>query len=225
LVGEIAEVRKKLRALEDENGLLKRKLEALESRKGDMEQEIDMGRKALTKAEESKACARKSEDQAVLKEQQVRQLLDDREKQCFELESEISVLKVELSQSATNLEKTRNKAESMQQRCDVLSKECSLERKAKIEMERCMKVAKKKAEPACPSGGDGGADATMLGMTLNMLRCSVCKDRFKDVVITRCFHLFCSQCTEENLKNRHRKCPACGEKFGSDDVQKVYFTH
>ena len=34
-------------------------------------------------------------------------------------------------------------------------------------------------------------DSDMLEMTLGMLRCSVCKDRFKSVAITRCFHLFC----------------------------------
>lgn len=66
---------------------------------------------------------------------------------------------------------------------------------------------------------------TMLDITLNMLRCSVCKDRFKEVAITRCFHLFCRECIDENLRNRSRKCPACGEKFGQDDVKQVYFTH
>jgi E3 ubiquitin-protein ligase BRE1 len=65
---------------------------------------------------------------------------------------------------------------------------------------------------------------TMLDITLNMLRCSVCKDRFKEVAITRCFHLFCKECIDENLRNRSRKCPACGEKFGQDDVKQVYFT-
>ncbi len=67
--------------------------------------------------------------------------------------------------------------------------------------------------------------SAMLEMTLNMLRCSVCKDRFKQVAITKCFHLFCRECISENLKNRNRKCPACGEKFGQDDVKSVYFAH
>lgn len=80
------------------------------------------------------------------------------------------------------------------------------------------------------SSGKGGkkkdsVDQDMLDMTLEMLRCSVCRDRFKNVAITRCFHLFCKECIDENLRNRHRKCPACGEKFGQDDVANVYFTH
>lgn len=137
------------------------------------------------------------------------------------------------------------------------------------------------------AGGSGRAgmnpeDADMLEMTLGMLRCSVCKDRFKSCAITRyvlltvlwraalasnsalrcslpvfgavhtlppllfgaaglppvphhhgplltisvqyrCFHLFCKECIDENLRNRSRKCPACGEKFGQDDVTPVYF--
>lgn len=71
----------------------------------------------------------------------------------------------------------------------------------------------------------GTEDAELLEITLGMLRCSVCRDRFKEVAITRCFHLFCKPCIDENLRNRHRKCPACGEKFGQDDVKTIYFTH
>lgn len=67
-------------------------------------------------------------------------------------------------------------------------------------------------------------DSAMLEMTLGMLRCSVCKDRFKEVALTRCFHLFCKECIDENLRNRQRKCPACGEKFGQDDVKSIFFT-
>jgi E3 ubiquitin-protein ligase BRE1 len=68
-------------------------------------------------------------------------------------------------------------------------------------------------------------DLDMLEMTLGMLRCSVCKDRFKSVTIKKCFHLFCKECIDENIRNRSRKCPACGEKFGHDDVANIYFTH
>lgn len=89
---------------------------------------------------------------------------------------------------------------------------------------------KKESISTSNNGADGSAsmsneDQAMLEMTLGMLRCSVCKDRFKNVAITRCFHLFCRECIEENLRNRSRKCPACGEKFGQDDVTNIYFTN
>jgi len=55
-----------------------------------------------------------------------------------------------------------------------------------------------------------------------MVTCSVCQTRTKDVTIQRCHHTFCSECIHDNLKVRNRKCPACGIKFGSDDVKPVY---
>ncbi|GAB2271335.1 hypothetical protein Dimus_006176 [Dionaea muscipula] len=54
-----------------------------------------------------------------------------------------------------------------------------------------------------------------------ILKCSVCFDRPKDVVIVKCYHLFCNQCIQRNLEIRHRKCPGCGTAFGQSDVRFV----
>ncbi|ONL98848.1 E3 ubiquitin-protein ligase BRE1-like 2 [Zea mays] len=54
-----------------------------------------------------------------------------------------------------------------------------------------------------------------------ILKCGVCFDRPKEVVITKCFHLFCSLCIQRNLEIRHRKCPGCGTPFGQNDVREV----
>ena len=104
---------------------------------------------------------------------------------------------------------------------------------AQKELSKLKAVKKEKdknsANNANNSNASGGGkvmsseDADMLEITLGMLRCSVCKDRFKSAAITRCFHLFCRECIDESLRNRSRKCPACGEKFGQDDVTTVYF--
>ncbi|RYG50055.1 hypothetical protein EON67_05985 [archaeon] len=64
---------------------------------------------------------------------------------------------------------------------------------------------------------------TQLQMLRSRLECSVCRKNFKDVVLMRCSHLFCQECIDNNIKARHRKCPACGKPFGTDDVKKVYF--
>ena len=42
------------------------------------------------------------------------------------------------------------------------------------------------------------------------------------VVITKCYHLFCGPCIQRNLEIRHRKCPGCGVPFGQSDVRNVY---
>ncbi|KEH42364.1 putative aminoacyltransferase, E1 ubiquitin-activating enzyme [Medicago truncatula] len=55
----------------------------------------------------------------------------------------------------------------------------------------------------------------------NMIKCTVCSDRPKEVVIVKCYHLFCNPCIQRNLELRHRKCPACGTAFGQSDVRFV----
>ncbi|KAK7826783.1 e3 ubiquitin-protein ligase bre1-like 2 [Quercus suber] len=55
----------------------------------------------------------------------------------------------------------------------------------------------------------------------SILKCSVCSDRPKEVVIVKCYHLFCNPCIQKNLEIRHRKCPACGNAFGQNDVRFV----
>ncbi|THU49235.1 hypothetical protein C4D60_Mb06t07410 [Musa balbisiana] len=54
-----------------------------------------------------------------------------------------------------------------------------------------------------------------------ILKCGVCFDRPKEVVITKCFHLFCYPCIQRNLEIRHRRCPGCGTAFGQNDVREV----
>lgn len=58
----------------------------------------------------------------------------------------------------------------------------------------------------------------------NRITCSVCHDRWKDCVISKCFHTFCRPCIDERVRTRQRKCPGCGEKFGADDVHKIHLT-
>ncbi|CAI5720495.1 unnamed protein product [Hyaloperonospora brassicae] len=57
-----------------------------------------------------------------------------------------------------------------------------------------------------------------------LVNCSVCQDRRKDVIISKCFHMFCKECIDTNLKARNRKCPTCKKMFGQDDVKTVWFT-
>ncbi|OIW01082.1 hypothetical protein TanjilG_25190 [Lupinus angustifolius] len=55
-----------------------------------------------------------------------------------------------------------------------------------------------------------------------IVKCTICKVRTKQVVITKCFHLFCNSCVQTVAGSRHRKCPQCGASFGSNDVKPVY---
>ncbi|KAL5571647.1 hypothetical protein UlMin_021244 [Ulmus minor] len=55
-----------------------------------------------------------------------------------------------------------------------------------------------------------------------ILKCTICLDRTKEVVITKCYHLFCHPCVKKILGTRHRKCPTCSTNFGPNDVKSVY---
>jgi E3 ubiquitin-protein ligase BRE1 len=82
------------------------------------------------------------------------------------------------------------------------------------------------------AGGSAAAAATEGALLLQeevqelrkVMRCSVCSARQKNCVITKCYHMFCKECVDENLRTRHRKCPACGKGFGADDVHAIWLT-
>eukprot|EP00903_Cladosiphon_okamuranus_P010342 g9785.t1 len=63
-----------------------------------------------------------------------------------------------------------------------------------------------------------------LGELRKMIKCSVCQDKKKNRVITKCFHMFCDGCLEKSIKSRNRKCPACTKAYGSDDVHELWLT-
>ncbi len=51
---------------------------------------------------------------------------------------------------------------------------------------------------------------------------SVCNDRYKNTVLTTCFHTFCRECTNALVSNRNRKCPRCGKPFDKVDVKTIF---
>ncbi|KAK7395594.1 hypothetical protein VNO78_16158 [Psophocarpus tetragonolobus] len=55
-----------------------------------------------------------------------------------------------------------------------------------------------------------------------IIKCSICQDRAKQVVITKCFHLFCYSCIQKVAGSRRRKCPQCATSFGPNDIKSVY---
>ncbi|KAK8941203.1 E3 ubiquitin-protein ligase BRE1-like 1 [Platanthera zijinensis] len=55
-----------------------------------------------------------------------------------------------------------------------------------------------------------------------ILKCRICHDRQKEVVIAKCYHLFCTQCVERTIESRQRKCPTCSVSFGQNDVKPIY---
>ncbi|RLN43504.1 E3 ubiquitin-protein ligase BRE1-like 1 isoform X2 [Panicum miliaceum] len=55
-----------------------------------------------------------------------------------------------------------------------------------------------------------------------ILKCGICHERQKEVVIARCYHLFCNHCVQKSLGSRQKQCPSCGLSFGVNDVKPIY---
>eukprot|EP00798_Chlamydomonas_sp_ICE-L_P003932 gene3932-14009_t len=58
----------------------------------------------------------------------------------------------------------------------------------------------------------------------SLLNCNVCHERQKNVIITKCCHVFCDKCIKRNVEARNRKCPGCAQPFGLADVKSFFFT-
>ncbi|KAK4529463.1 hypothetical protein CCYA_CCYA01G0320 [Cyanidiococcus yangmingshanensis] len=73
------------------------------------------------------------------------------------------------------------------------------------------------------ASGDADWQQEMIEELRRKLYCTVCKVQEKQVILVRCFHMFCRDCIQKNITNRNRKCPLCGDKFGTDDVKPIFF--
>ncbi|XP_072032678.1 E3 ubiquitin-protein ligase BRE1B-like [Amphiura filiformis] len=54
------------------------------------------------------------------------------------------------------------------------------------------------------------------------LTCPCCKKGRKDVVLTKCFHVFCFDCIKTRYDTRQRKCPKCNHGFGANDYHRIW---
>ncbi|CAI5760073.1 unnamed protein product [Candida verbasci] len=56
----------------------------------------------------------------------------------------------------------------------------------------------------------------------SIAKCSVCTKNWKDTAITVCGHVFCSNCTQERLAARLRRCPSCNKGFSQNDLLSIH---
>ncbi|KAI0733141.1 BRE1-domain-containing protein [Fomitopsis betulina] len=96
--------------------------------------------------------------------------------------------------------------------------------KAKREAER--QAAKLKVETQHRSASSGTREAQLqeeVDKCMSILKCSTCKQRMRNTVITKCMHSFCKSCVDARIATRQRKCPACNLAFSQGEVQQLYF--
>ncbi|KAK9831868.1 hypothetical protein WJX81_003988 [Elliptochloris bilobata] len=95
------------------------------------------------------------------------------------------------------------------------------ERHKRQRLEEDLRAATGQLERLRRGSASDAAEQELMAMR-KMLRCSVCQERQKDAVITKCWHVFCYECIKLTHASRNRKCPGCSSRFGMDDVQRFY---
>ncbi|KAI8573059.1 hypothetical protein RHMOL_Rhmol01G0249200 [Rhododendron molle] len=136
---------------------------------------------------------------------------------------ELSDAEKELKWLKSAVSSSEKESEQIQRKIDEIQMELDSERNERKKLDdELMELNRKIAELSSESGE---AAIQRLQDEIKeckaVLKCSVCFDRPKEVVIVKCFHLFCNPCIQRNLEIRHRKCPGCGTAFGQSDVRFV----
>lgn len=172
--------------------------------------------------------AAKIEDQLKICSDQVHKITEDRLQSSVSLENtQRRLLDVKrLAQQARNsLEQSQSKLSAKRLSLAEQQIELEIERYDRKRIEEDLEVARRKVS-RLKAQTEGSSVIEKLQEELQeyreVLKCSICLDRPKEVVITKCCHLFCNPCVQRIIETRHRKCPTCAVSFGTNDVKPVY---
>jgi len=135
-----------------------------------------------------------------------------------------------LTQLRDTSESRREALAAAERRADALAQVAAEDARKVAEAERARETCeetcaglRRRCDKLARRGGSADEYKEEIDAYKSMLRCSVCNDRPKGVVITRCFHMFCNDCIATRLENRDRKCPGCGLMFSASDVKSIFF--
>nr|XP_006818089.1 PREDICTED: E3 ubiquitin-protein ligase BRE1B-like [Saccoglossus kowalevskii] len=136
---------------------------------------------------------------------------------------------LELSQTGTDskklLDRYQNQVVTLQAK--VVDKASEVEQQAH-KYKRCQEEIenlRRKLERARRIELAGSADEILLEENKTyktQLTCPCCNVKRKDTVLTKCFHLFCSECIKTRYETRQRKCPECNAAFGANGYHRIY---
>ncbi|KAG6784625.1 hypothetical protein POTOM_010323 [Populus tomentosa] len=172
--------------------------------------------------------AARIEDQSKFCSDQVHKLVEDKIQRSVTLENtqkKLLDMGRPSSQARESLEDSQSRVERSRSALLELRIDLEKERFDKRRMEEELEVARRKVS-RLQAQTEGSSIVEKLQQELQeyreIVKCSICLDRPKEVVITKCYHLFCNTCVQRILESRHRKCPVCSMSFGHNDVRLVY---
>lgn len=139
------------------------------------------------------------------------------------VKSELLDVEKETKWLKNTVSSTEKEYEQMQRKMDKIRMELEKERSERNKHDEELKELNVRVAELSAASGEAAIQRLQdeIKDCKAMLKCGVCFDRPKEVVIVKCYHLFCNPCIQRNLEIRHRKCPGCGTAFGQNDVRFV----
>lgn len=155
---------------------------------------------------------------------ELRKFVNEANSNLLNLQSTLNTMQDQLGKSI----ETRDQAiASSQQKLKEYVEEAKQRSSAQERCEKLQRDLDKVRKQLASSGGTrkkgSFADDDQIEALNSLLRCSACKDRYRNRIITRCLHTFCNECVDARIQTRQRKCPSCGLGFSTSDVQTLFF--
>ncbi|KAI8575336.1 hypothetical protein K450DRAFT_262277 [Umbelopsis ramanniana AG] len=144
---------------------------------------------------------------------------------------EIERIRLQIEAGTNNIKELKNKlseqefqANELQKTFNVKDKHLEKATRDKEQIEQELERMKRKIESMSQSDNPAEEELRQECEELRtLLKCSACHTRFRSHLLLRCMHTFCKECIDIRIGTRQRRCPSCGESFGSSDVRQFYF--
>jgi E3 ubiquitin-protein ligase BRE1 len=215
---------------------LKQLTEQVSKEKDNLEQQVKSAEQLALAARLASNARERVAEEFEMERKALEDQVQEWERKCSELAQEKALVEGRLAQEKAKMSKLIGDAQKAKERCEELASESTKLQEEKQKMIESLAVAQREATEAAnlsqrlaESQGGGmvaGFTAEQLNTQVtvlkNRLACPVCNVRDKKCILLRCRHMFCKQCVDENVKNRSRKCPACGGRFDTKDVADVW---
>ena len=247
LAGEIESMSSLYETSQGQVAALTKQLDVKEMAVGDALVAQARDRSALTAAEDAARDARAEAVHAVETAELVREQaavaerrLEEALTRAAEAEERLSELEARRLQEARSAEDAARKAEQARMTLTSVQKSAESSRAAIATAERHAneaQAAKEAAVAECTrlnrrleklrrvteSGGGAELIQEQLRWYKSQVKCNVVPAQDKEVVLSKCGHMYSRQAVDQLLQGRNRKCPSCGTRFDRADVLPIFF--
>ncbi|CBQ72387.1 conserved hypothetical protein [Sporisorium reilianum SRZ2] len=159
-----------------------------------------------------------------------KKVVDAHSRRIDELQRELELAETRLAESVRTKEASSESAKELINAASVEKDQRKRAEERIVRLEKDLESSKRQLARTAASAaknkgrrdseaGDGGSEKDNLQL---LLQCSSCKERYRNRILTKCYHTFCSECIDSRVQTRQRKCPFCALAFAVSDVQPLY---